>query len=176
MGNSINFDGIIIPDNSPLFLAMIGIHVLAALICILSALLAIFTRKTDKRHPVYGKIYFWSLLVVFATSIVVSIIRWPLDNHLLGLGMLSFSFAFTGRMAQRYNWKYRMRWHLICMSLSFILLLTAFYVDNGKNLPLWKLLPEIYYWIIPGIIGIPVMLYVLLNHPLTRFRDIPPTK
>ena len=28
------------------------------------------------------------------------------------------------------------------MGLSYILLLTAFYVDNGKSLPLWKdLLP-----------------------------------
>ena len=24
--------------------------------------------------------------------------------------------------------------------------LTAFYVDNGKNLPLWKELPEIAFW------------------------------
>ena len=28
------------------------------------------------------------------------------------------------------------------MGASYILLLTAFYVDNGKNLPLWRELPE----------------------------------
>lgn len=169
MGTPINIDGIIIPDNSPLFLTLIAIHVLAALVCIVAALFAIFTKKTDKLHPKFGTIYFWSMLIVFITSIAVSVIRWPLDNHLLALGSLSFGFAFTGRMAQRNKWKYRMRWHLICMTMSFIILLTAFYVDNGKNLPLWKLLPELFYWIIPGAIGIPIMIYVLRHHPLTRF-------
>lgn len=170
MNNPINIDGIIIPDNSPVFLTLIGIHVPAALVCVVAALFAIFTTKTNKLHPKVGSIYFWSLLVVFITSITVSIIRWPADNHLLALGTLSFGFAFTGRMAHRNKWKFRMRWHLICMSMSFIFLLTAFYVDNGKNLPLWKLLPELFYWIIPGAIGIPIMIYVLLHHPLTRIK------
>ena len=170
MNSPINIDGIIIPDNSPLFLTLIGIHVLVALICIVAALFAIFTTKTNKQHRKFGTIYFWNLLIVFITSIAVSIIRWPADNHLVLLGTLSFGFAFAGRMAQRNNWKYRMRVHLISMTMSFIILLTAFYVDNGKNLPLWKLLPEIYYWIIPGIIGIPIMIYVLLHHPLTKFK------
>jgi len=170
MENSINIDGIIIPDNSPLFLSLIGIHVLAALLCVISAILAMFSRKTDKRHPQFGTFYFWCLLVVFISSVLVSIIRWPLDNQLLILGTFSFGFAFTGRLSQRNKWKFRMRWHLVCLTMSFIILLTAFYVDNGKNIPVWKLLPVIYYWLIPGIIGIPVMVYVLLHHPLTRFK------
>jgi len=170
MENSINIDGIIIPDNSPLFLSLIGIHVLAALLCVISAILAMFSRKTNKRHSLFGAYYFWCLLVVFISSVLVSIIRWPLDNQLLILGTFSFGFAFTGRLAQRNKWKFRMRWHLISMNMSFIILLTAFYVDNGKNIPVWKLLPAIYFWLIPGFIGIPVMAYVLLHHPLTRFK------
>jgi hypothetical protein len=31
--------------------------------------------------------------------------------------------------------------HTICMGASYILLLTGFYVDNGKNLPFWKMSP-----------------------------------
>jgi len=31
------------------------------------------------------------------------------------------------------------------MGVSYIVLLTAFYVDNGKSLPLWKELPPISY-------------------------------
>jgi hypothetical protein len=52
------------------------------------------------------------------------------------------------------------------MGLSYILMLTAFYVDNGKNLPLWKELPAITYWILPSAIGLPIIVHALLRHPL----------
>jgi hypothetical protein len=40
------------------------------------------------------------------------------------------------------------------MGTSYIALLTAFYVDNGKNLPLWSHLPNLAYWLIrPGFAG-----------------------
>jgi hypothetical protein len=54
------------------------------------------------------------------------------------------------------------------MGASYILLLTAFYVDNGKSLPLWRELPEIAFWILPSAIGVPIIVYVLLTHPLIR--------
>ena len=49
------------------------------------------------------------------------------------------------------------------MGVSYILLLTAFYVDNGKSLPLWKELPSIAYWILPGAIGGPIIGRALLR-------------
>jgi hypothetical protein len=54
------------------------------------------------------------------------------------------------------------------MGLSYILMLTAFYVDNGKNLPLWKELPQITFWLLPAGLGIPLILYALVKHPLAR--------
>jgi hypothetical protein len=51
---------------------------------------------------------------------------------------------------------------------SYILLLTAFYVDNGKNLPLWRELPQIAFWLLPGAIGAPIILYVLRKHPVIK--------
>jgi hypothetical protein len=36
------------------------------------------------------------------------------------------------------------------MSASYILLLTAFYVDNGKHLPVWRTLPHLVYWLLPA--------------------------
>ena len=54
------------------------------------------------------------------------------------------------------------------MGLSYVLLLIAFYVDNGKNLPLWKDLPSVVYWLLPSAIGIPLIIWALLRHPLAR--------
>ena len=48
------------------------------------------------------------------------------------------------------------------MGLSYILMLVAFYVDNGKQLPLWKDLPHFTYWLIPMAVGIPLIIRALL--------------
>jgi hypothetical protein len=51
------------------------------------------------------------------------------------------------------------------MGASYILLLTAFYVDNRKNLPLRRELPQIAFWFLPAVIGSPITLYVVWTHP-----------
>jgi hypothetical protein len=57
------------------------------------------------------------------------------------------------------------------MGASYVFMLTAFYVDNGKNLPLWKELPQIAFWLLPGAIGVPLILYALFRHPLVTAFD-----
>ena len=52
------------------------------------------------------------------------------------------------------------------MGISYILLLMAFYVDNGKNLPLWRELPQIAFWLLPSAIGVPIIIYALQWHPV----------
>jgi hypothetical protein len=54
------------------------------------------------------------------------------------------------------------------MGTSYILLLTAFYVDNGKSLPIWKALPAIAYWLTPAAVGAPLIVVALLRHPVVR--------
>ena len=94
--------------------------------------------------------------------------RWHEDYHLFILGALAFIAASLGRAARRQRWPAWVRLHITGMGLSYILLLTAFYVDNGKSLPLWKELPPISYWVIPGAFGLPLIAYALLWHPLAR--------
>jgi hypothetical protein len=55
-----------------------------------------------------------------------------------------------------------------CLLISYILLLTAFYVDNGAHLPLWRELPTLVYWLLPAVIGIPLIMVQLWWHPLAR--------
>ena len=54
------------------------------------------------------------------------------------------------------------------VSASYILMITAFYVDNGPNLPLWRELPPFAFWILPTLVGTPILLNALLRHPLAR--------
>jgi hypothetical protein len=90
------------------------------------------------------------------------------DYHLFILGPLSFAAAHLGRRARRQQWYNWVRLGITCMGASYILLLTAFYVDNGKSLPLWRELPPIAFWLIPATVGVPLIVRALLWHPLAR--------
>ena len=157
--------GIPIPFTSAILLSVVALHVLAGLGCVIAGLVAMLSTKGRGRHSGFGATYFWSLAVVFASMTVLAVSRWTEDYELFILGALSFAAAYVGRTAVRHHW---LRLHVMGMGASYILLLTAFYVDNGKNLPLWRELPQIAFWLLPSAFGIPITAYVLARHPLFR--------
>jgi len=120
--------------------------------------------KAPGRHPAFGTIYYWCLAVVFASATALAIMRWKEDYHLFLLGALAFGVASAGRAARRGLWHDWVTWHITGMGLSYIALLTAFYVDNGKSLPLWKELPPISYWVIPAAVGLPLIARTLRQY------------
>ncbi len=160
--------GIEIPSIDPLFLTVVGIHILLGLICVVSGAIAMLSRKQAGRHPRNGTIYFWCLAGMFLTASGLAAVRWTQDYHLFVLGTLSFAAACLGREARRHRWRHWIRLHISGMGASYLLLLIAFYVDNGKNLPLWKELPPVAYWLLPAVVGIPLIVRALLWHPLVR--------
>jgi hypothetical protein len=160
--------GIVIPSDSPFFLTVVGLHVLVGVACVITGIIAMLSDKGPGRHPQFGTIYYWCLSVVFASASVLSAMRWAENYDLFILGVLSFAAASVGRTARRHRWRNWVRLHITGMGMSYILLLTAFYVDNGKNLPLWKELPPMAYWLLPAVFGVPLMVRALLRHPLVR--------
>jgi hypothetical protein len=166
--------GIPIPSSAPIFLSIIAIHVTAGLSCTVAGLVAMLAPKRAGRHPTAGTVYCWSLVVVFLSMTALSLIRWPANNHLFALGILSFGAGTAGRTVRR---RQRPGWlplHVTGMAISYILLLTAFYVDNGPHLSLWRSLPPLAYWLLPSLVGVPILLWVLRYHPLLgRVRAVP---
>jgi hypothetical protein len=160
--------GIPIPSTSPVFLVVVALHVLVGLVCVVAGAIAMLSRKRSGCHPTFGTIYYWALVVVFVSATGLSVVRWAENYHLFILGLLAFIAASLGRAARRQRWRRWVRLHITGMGFSYILLLTAFYVDNGKNLPLWKELPPISYWLLPAAVGIPFIIRALLRHPLAR--------
>jgi hypothetical protein len=166
--HSINIAGIEIPSNDPAFLAVVGIHVLLGLVCAITGVIAMLSVKRKGPHPSFGAIYFWCLGGVVVTAAALAAVRWAEDYDLFILGALSFVAASVGRTARRKRWGNWVRLHITGMGMSYVLLLTAFYVDNGKSLPLWRSLPPIAYWFVPAAVGIPLIVRALIWHPLAR--------
>jgi len=163
--------GIVIPSTNPVFLAVVGVHILLGLTCVVTGAIAMLSQKRAGRHPRNGTNYFWCLAGVFLTSTSLAAVRWTEDYHLFFLGALSFALACLGRQARRHRWRHWARLHITGMGSSYILLLIAFYVDNGRSLPLWRDLPPIAYWLLPAAVGIPLIVRALLWHPLVRQPD-----
>src|SRR5262245_37950326 len=154
-----------------LFSVLLVFHVFAGMTCVASGAVAALSPKRRGRHPLFGRVYFWALGVVFVTSTAMSILRWNDDAYLFVLGALAFGCALFGFTARRQRWPGWTTAHVIGMSASYIVLLTAFYVDNGPRLPLWKELPPLAFWVGPTLIGAPIVARALVRHTHVR-RDL----
>jgi hypothetical protein len=164
----ISVAGISVPSSSPIFLGLLSIHILCGLACVVTGIIAMLSDKRPGRHPTFGTAYYWCLAVVFASATALSAMRWAEDYYLFILGGLSFFSATLGRTARRRHWSNWATVHITGMGMSYVLLLTAFYVDNGKNLPLWRYLPTLAYWLLPSAVGLPLIGWALLHHPIAR--------
>jgi hypothetical protein len=161
--------GIEIPSTDPVFLAVVvGIHIPLGLACVIAGVAAMLSRKGPGRHPTFGKLYHGCLFALFLSATFLSVMHWAENDHLFILGVLSFAAAWLGREALRQRWPYWVRLHIVGMGFSYVLMLIAFYVDNGKRLPIWKDLPHVTYWLLPLVVGTLVILHTLLRHPLAR--------
>ncbi len=160
--------GLVIPSTSPAFLFAVGIHGLFAIVAVVGGLVATLNPKRRGRHSSFGTLYYWCLAGVFVSATTLSLVRWAEDYHLFLLGAASFGSATIARMAARAHRKYWARLHAGGMSVSYLLLLIAFYVDNGKNLPLWRDLPPFTYWLLPIGVAAPLIVRVFLRNPLLR--------
>src|SRR5262249_25755047 len=112
--------------------------------------------------------------VVAATAAVMTAIRFRQDAHLLAIGVVALGlglFGWHARRRHRPGWPVR---HAIGMGGSFIGLLTAVYVDNRSQLPLWDRLPHWMYWVLPTVVGVPLIWWALRRFHAgvsTRFRS-----
>jgi hypothetical protein len=155
------FFGLEIPDAGPVFAAALVVHVLAGLTCVVAGALAATAPKRAGRHPVAGTVYYRGLAVVFGSATVLAAIRWAEDWHLFLIGAVAFTAGTVGYLARRRRWRHWVRIHIPGMGVSYIALLTAFYVDNGPHLPLWNRLPALAFWVGPSLVGVPLIVAAL---------------
>jgi hypothetical protein len=163
--------GIEVPSIDPVFVLIVfGVHIPLGVVCVAAGAFAMLARKGRGRHSVAGTLYYWSLLALFISAAALAVMRWTENYHLFVLGLLAFVTAWLGRAAVRDRGRNWVRLHIAGMGSSYVLMLIAFYVDNGKQLPLWRDLPHAAYWLLPLAIGLPLTIRAMLRHPLAQGR------
>jgi uncharacterized membrane protein len=156
--------GLEVPSTAPVFLAFVGVHIAAGLTCVISGAVAAFSPKGYGRHRTFGRVYFGGICVLFATATALAIMRWREDYGLFLIGLVAFSMALTGVIAREHHWPGDTG-HIVGMGGSYVAMVTAFYVDNGKHLPVWDRLPTFAFWVLPSLIGVP-----LIGRALRKYR------
>lgn len=170
MQEQTNLFGVPVPSTDKVFLAFVIAHIVISLAAVVSGVVAMLSEKARGKHTLFGKIYLWAMLSSFVFVVILSLMRWPHNIHLLLIGIFASGCAFAGYRLSKSGRKHWTRLHTVLMGMSYVLLLTGFYVDNGRNLPFWNQFPQLFFWFFPSAVGIPIIIRALSTHPLNRIR------
>lgn len=161
-------DGIGMLFKSSAFFPILGVHILAGLVCVVTGIASMVSEKRAGLHPRCGTIYHWGL-VILVTSGGFLAAHWTDDHLLLVVGVVSFGASCLGRTARKRNWQTWIGTHIISMGCSFIAMLTAFCVEEGERLPGLSGLPRLADWFLPALVGTPFIVRAVVRHRL-RYR------
>ena len=137
------------------------VHVTAGLVAVIAGAAAMLASKGGRSHRRRGLIYLIALGVVCVSGAGLAIVRGPGFAHLLALGALAAVLACAGYLARR---RPSPAIHLLGMTASYVVMLTAFYVDNGPKLPGWRLLPHAAFWVLPSLVALPFTIRALRRY------------
>src|SRR5216684_3436293 len=115
MARALEGAGFPVPSRAPVFLGVLMVHLPAGFVAAAAGLVAMLSHKGRGHHSMAGTFYYWSLSVVFGTTIILSSLRWHDDFHLVILGALSFAAATMGKLAQTAWSRPRLTLHLLGM-------------------------------------------------------------
>jgi hypothetical protein len=149
-------------STAPLFLAFLALHVLTGLTAVITGAIAALVRKGSPRHIRAGRWYYRAITIVFATAAVLAALRWRQDYYLFIIGAIAFTAASIGYQHRRRH-RPGDTGHIAGMGIAYVAMLTAFYVDNGPHLPLWNRLPVITFWLLPSVIGAPIIIRAIIR-------------
>ncbi|HEU5379595.1 MAG TPA: hypothetical protein VFV38_29585 [Ktedonobacteraceae bacterium] len=154
-------------DGFPLsFFFPLVVHALAGLTTGITGVLAFRAPKRRGRHHRWGRAYLWAYTMVFLTAIILSVQHWPADAYLFVLATIGYGLALGDYGARRFrheSWLKRVQgsqWvvaHIVGVIGSYVVLWTAFYVDNAHLIPGLTRLPTLTFWVLPGLISLPFL-------------------
>ena len=135
-------------------LIYISIHIAAGLTALTAGIVAMLSQKGAWWHRRAGDTYLVAIAAIAMTAAGLVSTRGAAFTFLLAFAALAVALAFGGYLMRRTHQGF----HIAGMGLSYVVLVTAFYVDNGPKLPFWREFPDIVFWIGPIAIGLPIII------------------
>ena len=103
-------------------------HIAAGATALLSGLVAFVTNKGKKLHKRSGKVFFWAIMAISFTALIISIFKD--NNFLLAISVFSFYMNYTGLRVLKYK-KGKFKWFdWLPLLISASMVLYMFYSLN----------------------------------------------
>jgi hypothetical protein len=138
-------------------LIYVSLHIAAGLTALTAGIVAMLSRKGAWWHRHAGVVYLYGIGTIALTAAGLVSTRGPQFDHLLVFAAVAVTLAFGGWFMRKVN----QGLHISGMGLSYVVMVTAFYVDNGHKLPFWNQFPEWVFWVGPMAIGLPIIIRAL---------------
>ena len=145
------------------------IHIISASTALLLGLCAFLAPKQAGIHPTLGRVYGAFVGLTCLTAIVMGGMHWRTSLYLIPLAILAYSLVIQGRRAIRQPSAYSSHRHIRGMLGSYITLCTAYLITNGSRLPVFSAWPTWTHWLLPSLIGIP-MIQIIRRLSNTQFK------
>lgn len=163
-----------VSSTAPVFLAFLAVHVLSGMASVLTGAVTALTPKGGRIHVRVGRVFFWAITVVFASGTALAAMRPREDWYLFLIGAVAWTAAWIG-VRHRRRRRPGDTVHIIGMGMGYVAMVTAFYVDNGPQLPMGSRLPTLAFWLIPSAIGVPIIALSVMMRA-RHARSIPETR
>lgn len=144
-----------------LYVTLLIIHITAGFFCLVFGALAASTRKRNGNHTISGEVYHFSYLIVFLTAVAMAIMKWSELAYLFYIALFSYGLALYGYLSRKRLWPKWIYHHISGMLGSYIGVITAVLVVNGKAVSALTGIPPLLLWFIPTIIGTPIIRMVI---------------
>ncbi len=118
-------------------------------------------RKRRGLHTIGGELYHWNFLVVFISSVGLAVLNWHEIWWLALVGAFSYALALRGYLAAKRRGPGWIAAHVSGQAGSYIALTTALLVVNWEGLTGGSGLASILSWLLPTIVGTPLIALTL---------------
>src|SRR4029450_3204933 len=104
-----------LPTGLDAFSVALACHITAGLTAVIAGAVAATAPKRPGRHPRFGTVYYWAIVVVVATALVLAGLRWPDDTHLAAIGSVAGGAATLGWLPRPRRRARLWRAHSLCV-------------------------------------------------------------
>jgi hypothetical protein len=152
------------------FSLLLIVHITAGTLCLFVGAIAMFSRKRKGVHTNIGEVYHFGYIIIFLTAVAMSIMMWSQLQYLFYIALFSYAQALYGYLARKLRWNNWLRKHISGMLGSYIGIITAVLVVNGKPFTSLTGIPQLFLWFIPAIIGTPCIILTInrFTRPLKK--------
>lgn len=150
-----------------MFSFFLALHIIAGTIGLVIGPISMYAPKRRGLHTKVGLVYFYLMAVVCISAIPLSILHWEKSWWFLFVAAFSFSFAWKGYLAVKLRGPDWVKNHISGMLGSYIAMSTALLVVNAQSIPGYDSVPHFVFWIIPTIIGTPLIVSTIQKYRKT---------